>query len=294
MTTPLTAQAAVREIVVAQARTLARHGRYLEAEGLLRGLTRDGGEPDAGVLDLLARVYAQQGRLEEADRCWAEAERLAPGAPQIAAGRRRIAALRDSPPRRMAPGLFGRAGAPPVAVPVAVLIVVLLVDIRGAVRERPAVTAPPAPRPTATVDPLSELAVRLGDLRGVRVERLPGELVVTFSRGLFRSGATPTGNGRAVLEDVGGRLRAYADQITVTVVGHTDPRPMPPGGEFAGNAELGLARATVVRELLRPVTGLPTAALPVSSMGDLSPPFPDGDRSRNRTVSLRISAARGG
>ncbi|MBA9001583.1 OmpA family protein [Thermomonospora cellulosilytica] len=292
MTAPAAAPDAVREITLAQARTLARRGRYLEAERLLDELAGDGGGPDVTVLDLLARVYAQQGRLEEADRCWAEAERLAPDAPEITEGRRRIAALRGSRPRRATTGLLGRV----VAVLVAVLILALLLDIRGEVRREPtAASPPPAPRPAAPADALPDLAVRLGDMRGVGVERLPGELVVTFPEGLFRSGATLTADGRAVLEDVGGRLRAYAGRITVTVVGHTDSRAMPPGGEFASNAELGLARATVVRELLRRAAGLPTAALPVSTMGGVAPPFPDAaDQSRNRTVSLRISAARGG
>jgi len=293
MTAARTAQAAVREITLAQARTLARHGRYLEAERLLRDLV-DGGGPEAIALDLLARVYAQQGRLEEADRCWAEAERLAPGSPEIAAGRRRIAALRGSGPRRTAAGPPARAVASLVALLVAVLIVALLADIRDEVRDRPAAAPPPVPSPTATADPLPELAARLGELRGVRVERLPGELVVTFSRGVFRSGATLSGSGRAVLEDVGERLRPHADRITVTVVGHTDSRPVPPGGEFASNTELGLVRATVVRELLRPAAGLPTAALPVSTTGGASPPFPGADQPRNRTVSLRISARHGG
>ncbi len=44
------------------------------------------------VLDLLARIHAQQGDLDRADQCWAEAERLAPGGAEIVNGRRRIAA----------------------------------------------------------------------------------------------------------------------------------------------------------------------------------------------------------
>lgn len=87
-----------REVLLAQARTLARAGRLTEADDLLSRVSEDG-SPGVAALDLRARVHAQQGRLEEADAYWAEAERLAPGDPGIAAARRRVAALRDRPRR---------------------------------------------------------------------------------------------------------------------------------------------------------------------------------------------------
>ncbi len=60
-----------------EAATLARRGRYQDAENLLSVLPGDG-PLGAATLDLKARVFAQQGRYLEAEYCWMEALRLSP------------------------------------------------------------------------------------------------------------------------------------------------------------------------------------------------------------------------
>jgi type VI secretion system protein ImpK len=155
----------------------------------------------------------------------------------------------------------------------------------------------PAPEPravpssvTPSADPLAHL--NLG-IRGTHVERRPGEIAVTFDDGLFRRDANLTPRGRAVLEDLGERLRPYGNQITVAVLGHTDRKAVHPGGGYASNAELGLLRATVVREVLRSSARIPTSRFSVSTLAALLPPHSGKADVRNRTVSLRISSAGG-
>ncbi|GAA3928073.1 hypothetical protein GCM10023085_06560 [Actinomadura viridis] len=289
---------AVREVALAQARELARAGRYTEAEELLDGAW-DEGEPSAAVLDLRARIHAQRGRLDEADRCWAEAERLAPGDRAIAAGRRRVAALRDGghaggglPGRVLTSRFAGRAGAAVVAL----LAFVMLADLWADDGEpRPAAVPPTAPPAPAPPSPSASSGAVLAGLRldgaGVRVRRSPGEIAVTFERGLFRDGATLSPGGRAVLEALGARLRPYGDRVSVTLIGHTDRSAVRPGGEYASNVELGTVRAGVVREVLRASARIPTDRFTVSTLAGMMPPFPDAGSARNRTVSLRVSAA---
>ncbi|GAA4509308.1 hypothetical protein GCM10023191_070360 [Actinoallomurus oryzae] len=280
---------ATREVALAQARTLARQGRYSEAEQILREM-----EPDVPVLDLLARIHAQQGLIEQADECWAAAERLAPGATEITEGRRRVARMRGgSHPYRGR--LLFRAGTAAGLV----LALALLVDTRVELGRHPQATAPvpyvqpsrtPArPAPSAT-DALAGMNLRLP---GVRERRRSGEVEVTFTKGLFREGATLSPGGRTVLRALGARLRPYGTRISVAVIGHTDGLAVPPSGDYTDNLELGTLRATVVREVLRGAAGIPTARFSVSSMGDAMPLFRGhsaADQARNRTVSLRISA----
>jgi type VI secretion system protein ImpK len=280
---------ATREVALAQARTLARQGRYGEAEQMLRDL-----EPDVPVLDLLARIHAQQGRFEQADECWAAAERLAPGATEIIEGRRRLAMMRGGAPRSRGRLVF-RAGTAAGLV----LALALLVDTRAELGRHSKAPAPvpyvqasrtPA-RPTPSAAALAGMDLRMS---GVRARRRPGEIEVTFTKGLFRERATLSPGGRAMLRALGARLRPYAMRISVAVIGHTDGLPVPPSGDYTDNLELGTLRATVVREILRGAAGIPTARFSVSSMGDAMPLFPGhsaADRARNRTVSLRISAA---
>ncbi|MFI0485637.1 OmpA family protein [Actinomadura sp. 9N215] len=291
---PAPAQA-VREVTIAQARALARAGHYAEAEELLDG------EHGPAALDLKARVYAQQGRLDEADRCWAEVAALSPGDPGAAEGRRRIAAIRAAAasPRRF---LIARSALRLGAAAVVLLAFVMLVDVwldRDSTDEtEPPKAAPSAPTPgvpsaSPSTDPTAELEL---EGTGVHVNRRGGEIEVTFERGLFRRDATLTSRGRAVLTNLGEQLRPHADRIAVTVIGHTDRRAVHPGGGYASNAELGMLRATVVREVLRSSARIPTARFSVSTLAGLLPPYPgeaaSGDP-RNRTVSVRVSAASG-
>jgi flagellar motor protein MotB len=288
---------AAREVTLAQARTLARHGRHAEAEDLLRAL-----DPDAVTLDLLARIRAQQGDLDEADRCWAEAERLAPGTAEFAAARARIAAIRAGGARGpVAAGTPARR----VGVPlVALVMLALLIDIRfGGGAPEPAapatapVTVPASPSPSPTADAAATLDGLDLQVPGVRVRRSPGEISVAFRRGLFRRDAVLSADGRAVLAALGARLRPAAGRLEVTVIGHTDASPLRAGGEYAGNMELGLARAAVAREVLREASGVPTARISVASLGGALPPYRGAGAdaaARNRTVTLRISATGGG
>ncbi|TYK47017.1 tetratricopeptide repeat protein [Actinomadura decatromicini] len=293
------ARLAVREAALAQARTLARAGRYTEAAELL------GGEHDVAVLDLRARIHAQQGRWDEADRCWAEAAALAPGDRSAAEGRRRIAEIRARAARpgrvRVARGAVRAGGAL-----AALLALAMLADLwldRADTPGRVAVAAPPAtaapsgspsvsPSASPAPDPLDGLHLRTP---GVRVVRRDGELAVTFDRGLFERDATLTRRGRATLRELGERLRPEAGRLAVAVIGHTDRTAVRPGGGYASNAELGMLRVTVVREVLSAAAGIPAVRFSTSTLAGALPPFPDGgvapDDPRDRTVSMRISAA---
>ncbi|GAA2438276.1 hypothetical protein GCM10010191_61770 [Actinomadura vinacea] len=293
---PMPAALAVREVALAQARELARAGRLDEAAELLDGLP-DEDARDAAVLDLKARVHAQRGRLDEADRCWAEAAALSPGHRAAAEGRRRIAAVRE---RAASGGIAGRALTARFALRAAAALVTLLAFVmladlwlddgeRTDPAAAPAATAP-APSATPSADVLAGLRL---DGPGVRVQRRPGEIAVTFDRGLFRDGATLSTQGRAVLNTLGTRLRPHGDRLTVAVIGHTDRSAVRPGGEYASNVELGTVRATVVREVLRTSARIPTSRFSVSTLAGMLPPYPDdgSGAARNRTVTLRISTA---
>ncbi|MGI5163422.1 OmpA family protein [Spirillospora sp. CA-253888] len=272
----MAALTAVREVALAQARELARRGRLAEAGELLDEAYRDS-EPDTAYLDLRARVHAQQGDLARADECWAQAQRLSPENAAYAEGRRRIARMRTG--RRRPPVLAAGAAGLLVGAAAAALLA------GGDEAKAPAaiVTAPASPPPAEDV-----LAGLDMTMPGVRARRTPGEIAVTFDRGLFGEGTALTRDGRARLDRLADRMRPHAGRLRLTVLGHTDARPLRPGGPYTGNMELAEARAAVVREALRERAAVPTSAITVSALGPAAPP----DRGRAaRTVSIRISAA---
>ena len=294
----------------ADAVRLARAGYYDAARRALGEFAgRDSTEVE--VLDLLARVHAQQGDLVAADKAWARVERLDPDHTGARAGRRRIRETWSA--RRSGPG--PRAGA---------ALAALLLAGGGAVAGWSL-----APRPVAADPPqdgavLAELAglrgqvtglrEEVGDLRagathttgGLRSVRAAldgprwtvrsddGALTVTFRDAVFLAGgAEMSDDGRAALADVGDRLRhaGARSDLDVTVVGHTSDTAPVAGGPYADNAAVGLARALAAAEVVADGATLPLSAVDVATSGDAAPPYPNTDpanRTRNQTVTLRI------
>jgi len=292
---------------LAGAARLARQGRYDDARGALTELGgRDSDDPV--LLDLLARVYAQQGELAEADDCWARAIAVGADQPAARAGRRRIAALQA---RRYRPGARGVAGAAAVVLlagagfagtylagqdePADPAVLATLRDNRAAQDDLARQLADLRER----LDRVTEPAEVVDELDGVLagsglVVRRDGDvLTVAFPVGVFTTGTDLSDGGRRALADLGRRLGPFGGRVDVTVVGHTDNGVLSPNGRYADHTSLGLARAAVAGSELAARAGLPMTDLSLTSTGIAEPPFPNTtheNRARNRTVTLRLSA----
>ena len=70
----------IDSIIISKATDLARKGRYVEADGLLNPLIQTP-EPSTKALDLLAKIYAQQGMILEARNAWKLALQFDPNNP---------------------------------------------------------------------------------------------------------------------------------------------------------------------------------------------------------------------
>jgi flagellar motor protein MotB len=125
---------------------------------------------------------------------------------------------------------------------------------------------------------------------GADVQRGPTRLIVAFPVGLFEEGTRLRPGTEAVLSELGHRLAATAT-IGIHVLGFADARPLRPGGAYADNTALSLARAVAVAERLRREGGMPPAALSLGSAGTETPPLAAGDAQSRRTVVLLLTAA---
>lgn len=288
-----------QELTLARATDLARAGHYAQAERLLTN-PADGAPMPAAHLDLLARVYAQQGKLAEADACWARAAEVSQDGGAYQIERQRVATLKrrrfGSPLRLRWVGLGLLAAA--------VVAAIVLPWLPGAPDERSPGETPPG---------VAQQLARLGDIdrRTEDSQRLlssiatgssapmtmarpaPESLAVSFTIPLFRGGAVVlTPEGEAALNDLGQRLAAHAGKISVSVVGHTEDATVTPGGRYQDNADLALGRALAAAQRLSATSGIPLQEFAMSSAGRDGPPFPNDtsdNRARNRTATLTIT-----
>jgi flagellar motor protein MotB len=279
----------VVQIALSKAIDLARAGRYAQAENLLANLA-GGLRDNPSVLDLLARIGAQQGRLSEAESLWQRAIALDPANEAYRAGLRRIAEVHSRHPMwivRVLPWLVALA----VAVGLTLTARSLARDIVARLAELERSVQTLSGGSGAVRPPKLSLAAP-----GISLRTEGNELVTIFDAGLFYRGIVLRPEARTLLTAFGRELAPHVGSISVSVIGHTNNVPMPMGGAYRDNTALGMARAIAVVEHLRVTAGLPSTVFSVRSLGESQAPYPSDtpeNRSRNRTVVIRITSRRG-
>jgi type VI secretion system protein ImpK len=258
------------------ASVLARDGSYREAEELLLSVAPE--HLSARILDLLARIYAQQGRFPEAYAQWKRALEAEPHAQSYRDG---VEALK----RRRKYSLSAVAAACGVAASLLIcLIVLLLPAVRHdgrSVSGQPTEGASPVKQPA----PLPVRSIRLA---GANVTESADGTRISFSDGLFSRGTLLTGRAKHLLRNLGEQVRECDCRIWIE--GHTDGRPLVPRSPYRNNGDLGLARARAVAGLLQSA-GVSFDRFVLSAR----PPAESGggdDSGRRRSAVIRVEPAR--
>ena len=283
-------------LALAQAARLARRGQYRPAEALLVEAALAAPGPRADILDLRARMHAQQGRRSEAEALWREALSLDPGNADIQAALATLA--RPSGGRARLVGVAARSLG---VVAVLLLAWTVLAQRRELVRIGTEPSAPAAAPVEAqgaaddAVTVLDSVAAALAPLGELDIVRGDRDLEVRFREGLFTEGDALRVGAHARIASIARSLAPLQSRLGVLVVGHTDPIPLRAGSAYPSNLALGLARATRVAGIFLDSGALPAERVTAQSLGDASPPYPADtpeQGERNRTVTLRFAPAR--
>ena len=128
----------IETTTIAHATDLARAGHYTEAEAALKDVIRER-EATPAILDLLARIYAQQGHWKEAEAAWKQALQMEPENESYTAGLKRVAQMAHRP----------------FFPPLILLIITVLVIVLGSLAGGRYIFFPT--HPTATVTPSQTL-----------------------------------------------------------------------------------------------------------------------------------------
>ncbi|MEU4362042.1 OmpA family protein [Promicromonospora sp. NPDC023987] len=313
-------EAAMGEGTLREAALHARAGRYDAARRLLDTLGgRD--SDDVEVLDLLARVHAQLGDLAHADACWARVEHLDPEHAGARDGRRRIretwAGKRSGGDAAvgavaaclllagggaaagwaLAPGPTSDQRADPAVAQELTRLRQEIGEIRALAPSDEAGSSQQTADGAAPDSAASGNRAQLRDVRDALEDPRwattldTRSVLVTFDGPVFLAGGAETSDrGADALTGLAELLGDAAD-IDVTVVGHTSDTAPVPGGPYASNAEVGLARALAAAQVLSSGSGIPLSAVDVASAGDVDPPYPntnETNRTRNQTVTVAV------
>ncbi|MCR4439152.1 MAG: hypothetical protein QHJ34_09535 [bacterium] len=189
--------------------------------------------------DLLARIYAQQGRLSEAEAFWKRVLEIEPNNDCYLAGLKRIAQM-QSPPWWA--GVLLPMGRALIAI-LAVFLVGFVVrdqilhlreSLIGDVAWTKSVNEPKDTASIVTnVRSVPQISIQIG---GATVKTEQDRLVVLFHEGLFLSGAHLKPEAKTLLSQIGKQLQPYGSSISICVVGHTDDIPVPKGWVYQDNA----------------------------------------------------------
>lgn len=276
--TDLLAQAAFSQAV-----ELARIGRYDDAE---QALGVNSALATAPILDLLARIRAQQGRLAESQTLWSEAVRLDPNNESYHAALQCLARMN----RYSLWGSIGRwlAGVALVVLVLAIFALLvqkwwhqerrtLVTEVRTALQPARAVNAP---------------EIRF-QLQGIS-QRIEGDdLVLRFDSGLFKNADILTPQARVLLAAVGRQLEPSAGKTAICIVGYSDDLPVSRPVHFRDNRFLALARAHAAARFLAFSAGISERQFTLQSAeGSIYPNDTPENRARNRSVEIRISSKR--
>jgi flagellar motor protein MotB len=290
-------KAVLFQALLSRATVLAGRGRYADAENVLREVVTSG--PDAStILDLIARIRAQQGQFSEATAMWKNALELNPENETYRAGIRRIEKIQNRP-------LWASAVFPMVVVVVAGLGIWFFGLATGnpvnRIREAFLHNDPRVVRDADKINrstkastlnasaTLQQIAIKVP---GVLVRNQQNSTIVQFEEGLFRFAARLKPEAEDILSTLGLQLKPYAGRIAVSVTGCTDLKPIPDGWIYPDDAALGMARAVAVVNHLRGKSGLLPSMFTLKSAGDASAPYPNDTKAnmlRNRTVIISIS-----
>lgn len=280
---------------------------------MLKGVAGTSATPSRDVLDLLARVHAQCGEFEEADRCWEWLQAADPRDRDAAAGRALVARIQSgrSPARpRVGRGARLVAAALVAACATSFAGAALAGAFGSASDSTPAEQR--ADRATARADQearrAERLAARVAELEhgvgkdggrltsqvaeldralsfpGVRVERHTDSVRVVFRDAPFSEGEQLTPQGAVALAELGRRLSGQRG--AVSVVGYAAAVP---GVDVSGGSPLALWRAMVAVRALSDHSGRPFSSFTTASGDTRRAPYREVDL--NRTVTVTVAPA---
>jgi flagellar motor protein MotB len=138
---------------------------------------------------------------------------------------------------------------------------------------------------------LDEIKAKLENFEGIGLTSKEEELTVTFNNGLFRKGDHPTDSGTDKVLMLAKVMEPFTGRISLLILGCTDDIPLGNNRKFESDNLLSLARAEAVFKLISHNSRMLNEDILTGTLSKDKVPFKNDsqeNRLRNRTVVIKI------
>ncbi len=274
---------------------------YMQASDYISELLRTTEKESVLILDLQAKIAAQQGKFREAEFIWKKCLKSEPDNPAYIAALNRINKITSSKSVQnyYLLQLFK-------ITTIVLLIFVLLFFYfyeRVDRKQQLAFIVGQNEEMLSKVEniinlntPNNELLLNISDkmktINGITVDSKNNEIIILFNEGLFSRGDNIKSDYRITLDHISQTLSPYSGQIIVKIIGSTDNTPISFSKTFKTNDDLSIYRAEVVFGIIYEFSRIPREDMMIGSLSELNTWFPNDtpeNRMKNRTVIIKIS-----
>lgn len=278
----------------------ASKGQFSLASSYISELLKSNGESSI-ILDLQAKIAAQQGKFREAEFLWKKCLKAEPDNPDYIAAQNRINKIISSKSVRFY-YLFNLLK----VVTIVSLIIFLLFfyfyeridrkqQLEFIIMKNEAMIS----KVEDTVNlkgTFNELLLSISNkmkvISGITVENKNNEITILFNEGLFSRGDNIKSNQLLTLDIISQTLSPHAGQVLVKIIGSTDSTPILFSDSFKNNDDLSISRAKAVFDRVYESSRIPREDLMIGSLSESNSRFTNDtpeNRMKNRTVSIKIS-----
>lgn len=276
----------------------ASKGDYALAGSYISELLKSDGEIPV-LLDLQAKIAAQQGKFKEAEFLWKKCLKTEPDNVSYISALNRVNKLLSSKAFRF----YGILRLLSVLVIILLLTILFFVFIRERkeIRDRLASLSGKHDSTILRIDNgqapqisknelLPDINNKISVVKGIHVDKTNDELSVVFENGLFYSGIKIKPDQVSTVLQLAKMLESYAGKIVIKIIGSTDDIPVATG-KFKNNNSLSIARANVIYGLVYENSRIPNEDLEIGSLSEVNHIFSNDNsenRLKNRSVIIKI------
>lgn len=279
----------------------ASKGNFLLANKYISDLTDTHGDKPI-LLDLRAKIYAQQGKLIEAKSLWNKCVTQNPENNKYHEALSRINKLLKTKVTwrlRLAKTIG--------AILTMVLLLFLLIFVYQGKDEKNSeleilqkqqsvilnriennlITG--KIKPTSNI--LSIISKKIENIEEIDIEKNNKELLIKFNQGLFSNGIKFKQYYEPTIKQLAKVLEPYSGNTIIMILGCSDNIPLTGSIQFKSNHDLGLARANYIYNIFYQNSRIATESLILGSVGDTNTPFLNDsmeNKMKNRTVFIKI------